>query len=118
MNYDKTKFHFLKKDCINEFGIEKGNIIYNHSSECFENLLKENDYINNLKIRKHFLTHLFPLIAYYLTLQKFNFSKKEAYKLSFKQIRRLANIKKKRNEKLAKIPFIYYLLKFIAKKYE
>lgn len=117
MNYNKTKFHFLKKDCIIEFGNEKGNIIYEHSTNRFKELLRENDYVENHTIRKHIATHLFPLIAYYLTLQEFNFSKKESYKLSYKEIEKLGTIKKKRNKTLVKIPFIYYMIKFIAKRY-
>jgi len=117
VTFDKTKFHFLKEDCIIQFGTEKGNTIYNHSNNLFEDLLKENDYVENHKIRKHLVTHLFPIIAYYLTLREFNFSKKESYKFSYKEIEKLGNIKKKRNEKLVKIPFIYYIIKVIAKIY-
>ena len=105
----KTKFYFLKKDCIIEFGNENGNAIYNHSNKHLEYLLNENDFIENNKIRKHLATHLFPIIAYYLTLQEFNFSKKESYKLAYKEIQKLGNIKKRRNEKLKKIPFIYHI---------
>ena len=117
MNFDKTKFNFLKKDCLVEFGSEKGNSIYDHSTKCLEELLNKNDYVEHPKIRKHLVTHLFPLMAYYLTLHEFNFSKKESYKLAYKEIEKLGHIKKKRNEKLAKIPFIYYLIKLVAKRY-
>lgn len=117
MSYDKSKFHFFKTDCILEFGNEKGNLIYNRSDKCLEELLKENDYIENRKIRKHLATHLFPIMAYYLTLQDFNFSKKESYKLAYKEIQKLGNIKKQRNKKLIKIPFIYYIIRLISKIY-
>lgn len=117
MNYEKTKFYFLKEDCLTEFGYEKGNEIYTHSNNILEDILKENDYIENKKIRKHLSTHLFPIISYYLTLEKFDFSKKESYKLSYKEIQKLGNLKKKRNKKLMKIPFFYHIIKLVAKWY-
>ena len=117
MDYTKTKFPFLKEDCINEFENEKGNAIYNHSNKRLEEFLKEKDYVENSTIRKHLTTHLFPLMAYYLTLKDFDFSKKDSYKLAYKKIQKLGNIRKKRNERLKKIPFIYSLFKLFAKPY-
>lgn len=115
MDYTNTYFAFLQEDCISEFGNEKGTKIYNQACERLNSMLENADYRNNESIKIHIVKNMFPTIAYYLTLQAQGYSKEEAYSLVLKETQKAAHIQKKKNESLAKLPFVYKIFKFSIK---
>jgi len=54
MDYNKTHFHFLEEDCINEFGNENGKKIYDLSCTRLSSTLEKADYRKNDIIKEHY----------------------------------------------------------------
>ena len=115
MNYKNTHFPFLQEDCITEFGQETGTEIYSQACERLTSMLENADYRNNESIKEHIVKNMFPMIAYYLTLQGHGYSKEEAYSLTLKETQKAAHIEKDKNATLAKLPFAYKLFKLFSK---
>lgn len=115
MDYKETYFTFLQEDCISEFGQETGIKIYHRACERLATMLENADYRNNKGIKEHIVKNMFPMIAYYLTLQGQGYSKEEAYSLTLKETQKAAHIQKAKNENLAKLPFAYKLFKLFTK---
>lgn len=115
MNYKNTRFAFLYDDCISEFGQEAGTKIYNQACARLASMLENADYRNRASIKKHIVTNIFPVIAYYLALQDQGYSKEEAYALTLNVTKKMANLLKSKNEALAKLPFAYKLFKSFSK---
>lgn len=115
MDYKNTHFTFLQEDCISEFGQDEGTKIYNQSCELYSSMLENADYRNNESIKIHIVKNMFPMIAYYLTLQGQGYSKEEAYDLTLKETQKAAHIEKSKNESLAKLPFAYKIFKLFSK---
>jgi hypothetical protein len=115
MDYKNTRLAFLQEDCISEFGLETGTKIYTRSCELLTSMLANADYRGNEGIKEHMAANMFPTIAYYLTLQEYGYSKKDAYSLTLTETQKAANIQKNKNSVLGKLPFAYTLFKSFAK---
>jgi hypothetical protein len=115
VDYQHTHFDFLKADCINEFGAENGENIYIQACERYTSMLAEADYRNNESIKTHIIKNMYPVIAYYLTLNANGYSKDEAYHLVLKETQKAAHIQKKKNEVIGKFPFAYRIFKLSMK---
>lgn len=115
MDYKNTHFTFFQDDCISEFGQKTGTEIYNQACELLTSMLATADYRNNEGIKEHIVKNMFPMIAYYLTLQKYGYSKEEAYSLTLKETQTAAHIQKDKNTALAKLPFAYKIFKLFFK---
>lgn len=117
MNYQNTNLGFLQMDCIKIFGEEKGNKIFNETCQTYYSLLQSiNQQDNNESIKMHIEKNMFPTIAYYLALQKFGYTKDEAYEFVLNETQKAALIKQKKNKALGKMPFAYRIFKLFFKK--
>ena len=84
MKLNETTLSFLEVDCIQQFGKEKGNLIFEQVEKIFQELLNNADYRNNAAIQNHLQAKLFPTLAYYKTLRE-NGNKPEKDISSFSQ---------------------------------
>lgn len=115
MDYSKTYFPFLHEDCLREFGQAAGAELYRQSCERLGSMLQGADYRNNKGIKDHILKNMYPMIAYYLTLQDHGYSKEEASGLTRNETQKAAHIQKAKNEAIAKLPFGYRVFKLCIK---
>lgn len=115
MDYKNTHFAFLQEDCISKFGQETGTKIYVQACELLTTMLAKADYRNNESIKQHIVKNMFPIIAYYLTLQNHGYSQEDAYSLTLKETQKAAHIQKKKNESFGKLPFAYQVFKLFIK---
>lgn len=115
MDYKNTHFAFLQEDCISEFGQDAGIKIYNQACERFTAMLENANYRNNESIKEHIVKNMFPMIAYYLTLQDQGYSKEESDSLTLKETQKAAYMQKSKNEALARLPFAYKIFKLFIK---
>ena len=53
MKLNETTLSFLEVDCIQQFGKEKGNLIFEQVEKIFQELLNNADYRNNAAIQNH-----------------------------------------------------------------
>ncbi|MBU3132364.1 L-2-amino-thiazoline-4-carboxylic acid hydrolase [Clostridium gasigenes] len=116
MNYCDTKYKDLKSICIEKYGNEKGLYIYNKAEEIFRKMKDEADYRNSDVIKEHMTKKIFPVLAYYMALLEYSFSTNDAYANTLEETQKHATLSKKKNEKLGKMPFSYYLFKLCSKK--
>ena len=53
MKLNETTLSFLEVDCIQQFGKEKGKLIFEQAEKIFQELLNNADYRNNAAIQNH-----------------------------------------------------------------
>lgn len=116
MNYGDTEYKDLKSICTEKYGNEKGLCIYNKAEEIFQKMKDEADYRNSNVIKEHMTKYIFPVLAYYMALLEYSFSTNDAYANTLEETQKYAMLLKKKNEKIGKIPFSYYLFKLFCKK--
>ncbi len=116
MNYSDTMFSDMKSICEMKYGIEKGLCIYSNAEENFQKMKNEADYRNSDVIKWHMTKNIFPVLSYYMSLLENGFSTEQAYTNTLEVTQKHAEIEKRKNERLAKIPFFYYLFKIFSKK--
>ena len=63
MKLNETTLSFLEVDCIQQFGKEKGNLIFEQVEKIFQELLNNADYRNNAAIQNHLQAKLFPTLG-------------------------------------------------------
>ena len=73
MNFEKTDFYFLQRDCLMRFGEEKGNKIYFRTVKLYAELSVTTDYKNSESSERLLKRLIFPVIAYYKTLQYYGY---------------------------------------------
>lgn len=112
----ETKFFFLKEDCMNLFGDEKGSEIYNLTEALYQNLCSHADYKNNDAIEFHLTMNLYPAMAYYKVLQQMGYNKENALTYVRKETAKTAEIKKVEQKKLVNIPCTYLLYRLFVKR--
>lgn len=117
MRISKTTFPFLEKDCIKNFGTEKGALIFQQTESIYQELLSHADYENNDVLKDHLQKKLFPPMAYYKALYRNGFSKEEALEYVKRETRKAASIKRDKMKKLAAMPFAYTIYRLSVKKY-
>ena len=54
MKLNETTLPFLEVDCIQQFGQEKGKLIFEQAEKIYQELLNNADYRNNAAIQKSF----------------------------------------------------------------
>ena len=69
MKLNETTLPFLEVDCIQQFGQEKGKLIFEQAEKIYQELLNNADYRNNAAIQNHLQLKLFPTLAYYKALR-------------------------------------------------
>lgn len=106
----------LKSRCIQKYGNEKGLCIYKKAEENFQTMKIEANYRNSDVIKWHINGNIYPVLAYYMSLLEYGFSKENAYINTLEETQKNAMIEKKKNEMLGKIPFFYSLFKLFCKK--
>ena len=97
MKLNETTLSFLEVDCIQQFGKEKGNLIFEQVEKIFQELLNNADYRNNAAIQNHLQAKLFPTLAYYKTLRENGINQDEALEYVRKETHKAANIKREEN---------------------
>jgi L-2-amino-thiazoline-4-carboxylic acid hydrolase len=115
-NLNKSLLSFIKKDCIVEFGNEKGMKIYIDTSVMLTELLENADFRNSKAVEKHMRYCILPEIAFYRAMQKNGIEKEKAYLFLYKELQKPA-IKSSRIIGMFKtIPFFFLIAKWILKK--
>lgn len=115
MEFNKTNFKFFYEYCINKFGEDIGNKIYETASNILVRLKSEADYRNNKAIKWHMDTNMLPTIAMYLAFKGFEITSDKAYD-NTSEILRIAYEKvQKKNRFLGNLPFGYSLFKMFCK---
>lgn len=61
MKLNETTLSFLEVDCIQQFGKEKGNLIFEQVEKIFQELLNNADYRNNAAIQNHLQAKLWSI---------------------------------------------------------
>lgn len=117
MKLNETTLFFLEVDCIQQFGKEKGNLIFEQVEKIFQELLNNADYRNNAAIQNHLQAKLFPTLAYYKTLRENGINQDEALEYVRKETHKAANIKKEEMKKLGDMPFAYTIYRLGVKKH-
>lgn len=115
MEIKKTQLYFLKEDCIKKFGEVKGEKIFLLTEKNYKEFCNKRDYRGSKAIREHMLMNLFPTMAYYKTLREFGYNENEAIKLVKEETFKSALDKKKKQERLKKIPGTYSLYRALIK---
>ena len=104
-------------DSIQQFGKEKGKLIFEQAEKIFQELLNNADYLNNAAIQNHLQAKLFPALAYYKTLRENGINQDEALEYVRKETHKAANIKKEEMKKLGDMPFAYTIYRLGVKKH-
>ena len=78
MKLNETTLPFLEVDCIQQFGQEKGKLIFEQAEKIYQELLNNADYRNNAAIQNHLQLKLFPTLAYYKALRGEGINQNEA----------------------------------------
>ena len=117
MKLNETTLSFLEVDCIQQFGKEKGNLIFEQVEKIFQELLNNADYRNNAAIQNHLQAKLFPTLAYYKTLRENGINQDEALEYVRKETHKAANIKREEMKKLGNMPFAYTIYRLGVKKH-
>lgn len=115
MSFKGTQFYFLYDECINQFGDEQGNKIFELADRKLVEMKKEADYRNSKAIKKHLDNNLLPAIAIYLAFKESNFDEQEAYKNTLEMAQIGARRAQRKNQPLGKLPFSYHLFKMLCK---
>ena len=63
MKLNETTLSFLEVDSIQQFGKEKGKLIFEQAEKIFQELLNNADYLNNAAIQNHLQAKLFPALS-------------------------------------------------------
>ncbi len=115
MDYSNTFIPFLREDCINEFGQEKGTEIYGNACGKLASMLANVDYRGSKIIKTHITKIILPTMAYYFSLLASGYSKDDALTITRKETQKSAKIQKKRNESIGRFPFAFQILKLFIR---
>ena len=115
MKLNETTLPFLEVDCIQQFGQEKGKLIFEQAEKIYQELLNNADYRNNAAIQNHLQLKLFPTLAYYKALRGEGINQNEALEYVRNETHKAANVQR-RNEKVRKYAFCIYHLSVRCKK--
>lgn len=115
MDFKETQLNFLSEDCMKQFGGEKGEDIYRRTVEIYDSLCEKADFCNDKSIEAHMRENLFPTMAYYKALLAFGYSKDESIELVKIETAKSAEVKKAKQQKIAKLPCAYFLYKTLVK---
>lgn len=110
-----TNLPFLKADCTEIFGAERGERIFGKAIEIYDGLVRGADLRGSAAIGRHMTEKLFPAMSYYKALQAFG--EADALGLVRRETRKAALLNKQKNEKFAGMPFVYALYRMGVKKY-
>ena len=107
MKLNETTLPFLEVDCIQQFGQEKGKLIFEQAEKIYQELLNNADYRNNAAIQNHLQLKLFPTLAYYKALRGVGINQNEALECVRNETHKAANVQKEEMKKLGSMPFAY-----------
>ena len=107
MKLNETTLPFLEVDCIQQFGQEKGKLIFEQAEKIYQELLNNADYRNNAAIQNHLQLKLFPTLAYYKALRGEGINQNEALEYVRNETHKAANVQKEEMKKLGSMPFAY-----------
>lgn len=94
MKLNETTLPFLEVDCIQQFGQEKGKLIFEQAEKIYQELLNNADYRNNAAIQNHLQLKLFPTLAYYKALRGEGINQNEALEYVRNETHKAANVQK------------------------
>lgn len=112
----KLRF-LLEVDCIQQFGQEKGKLIFEQAEKIYQELLNNADYRNNAAIQNHLQLKLFPTLAYYKALRGEGINQNEALEYVRNETHKAANVQKEEMKKLGSMPFAYTIYRLGVKKH-
>lgn len=117
MKLNETTLPFLEVDCIQQFGQEKGKLIFEQAKKIYQELLNNADYRNNAAIQNHLQLKLFPTLAYYKALLGEGINQNEALEYVRNETHKAANVQKEEMKKLGSMPFAYTIYRLGVKKH-
>ena len=107
MKLNETTLPFLEVDCIQQFGQEKGKLIFEQAEKIYQELLNNADYRNNAAIQNHLQLKLFPTLAYYKALRGEGINQNEALEYVRNETHKAANVQKEEMKKFGSLSFAY-----------
>lgn len=96
MKLSETTLSFLEMDCIQQFGKEKGKLMFEQAEKIYQELLDNADYLNNTVIQNHLQLKLFPALAYYKALRGKGINQNEALEYVKNETHKAANVQKRK----------------------
>lgn len=115
MRICETTLPFLEKDCIEVFGPERGNALFQRAETLYQELLRGAEDRQSEAIREHLQKKLFPPMAYYKALCAEGIPQEQALEYVERETRKAALDKREEMSKLARLPFAYMLYRMGAK---
>ncbi len=113
---NKSILSFIKKDCIVEFGNEKGVKIHMDTSVMLTELLENADFRNSKAVEKHLRYFILPEVAFYRAMQSNGIEKEKAYLFLYEELQKTAIKASRKIGILQILPFFFYITKWIIKK--
>ncbi len=104
MGFEGTNLFFLEEDCKAGFGVENGREIYRMAEVLLNSLLETMDSRGDERLEHHMRRNLLPTIAFYQALRSTGYPKETAYFLTLKETRKWAEIRRKANARLMRLP--------------
>ncbi|MGL5087290.1 MAG: L-2-amino-thiazoline-4-carboxylic acid hydrolase [Clostridium sp.] len=116
MKYSETFLPHFSEFCSDKFGVAKGVELFEKAEAKLGELVCEADYRNNKYIKIHMEKTMLPVIAMYLTFKEREEFTGKALEIT-DEIMQISRVKSaKKNKKIAKIPFSYYVFKSFYKR--
>ncbi|MDO4175071.1 MAG: L-2-amino-thiazoline-4-carboxylic acid hydrolase [Eubacteriales bacterium] len=117
MTIHETTFPFLENDCTQQFGPEKGRVMFQRTQDIYEEFLKQTDDRSSDAIRIHCQYKLFPIMAYYRAIRAEGMPQETALDYVRKETHKAAGIQKEDMNQLGRMPFAYTLYRLGVKKH-
>ena len=110
-----TELDFLETDCLARFGEARGKQIYALTEGIYKTLCTKAELQSSAAIKQHMLTNLYPTMAYYKALREFGYDAEAALEFVKAETAKSAQVKRRKNERLAALPCTYTLYRLFIK---
>lgn len=110
-----TELYFLEDDCVERFGEARGRQIYALTEDIYKHLCAKADFRGSAAVKQHMLTNLYPTMAYYKALHEFGYDAEAALCFVKAETAKSAQVKCRKNERLAALPCAYLLFRLLIK---
>ncbi len=112
----KSILSFIKKDCIVEFGHDKGVKIFSDTSSMLTGLIESADFRNSKVIEKHLRYFILPEIAFYRAMQINGIEKENAFRFLHSELQKPAKQSSRILGMFKILPYFFFIVKWIIKK--
>lgn len=116
MYFENSKYKDMYNVCLEKHGDDFGKSIYEKGEFFFKKFINEANYRNSDKIKDHMYNHIFPVLAYYMSLLDSGVDQEKAYENTLQQTQRYAEKAKENNKKFGNTPGAFFLFRMAVKK--